>query len=75
MKKCPLCGNHSVEYSQNADILFEIDGDRLVAKLDIESIGFLDSTYLYCRECVANDSDDPEMSELKDKYDALMIRK
>lgn len=75
LRKCPECGTEdSVEYSQNADILFRIDGDSLVPVLDFNAVGFLDQTYLYCRHCGTNDADSQKMLDLLYKYDKLMIR-
>ncbi len=67
--KCPICGNETLEFSQTADILYKVIDGRLVPQLDENSVGWLDSTYLYCRHCNANDADDRELFDIKFEYD------
>jgi DNA-directed RNA polymerase subunit RPC12/RpoP len=67
---CPVCGHkNSLQYSQNADIVYKVVNGKLVPQLNEDSIGWLDSTYLYCSKCGANNEDDGELLFIKDKYD------
>ena len=67
--KCPICGNESLEYSQNADIVYIVVNGRLIPQLDENSIGWMDATYLHCTHCNANNEDDQELSDIKFEYD------
>jgi hypothetical protein len=67
--KCPVCGHESLEFSQTADIGYDVIDGKLVPRLDEDSVGFLDSTYLYCRNCGANDADDRQLADIKFEYD------
>jgi len=67
--KCPHCSKGKLEYSQNADILYKIIDGKLVPQLDIDSIGWLDSTYLYCDSCGMDDSLSLELAVIKHEYD------
>jgi len=68
--KCPHCSKGKLEYSQNADILYKIVDGKLVPQLDIDSIGWLDSTYLYCDSCGIDDSLSPKLAIIKGVFDA-----
>jgi len=73
--KCPICGKHELQYSQNADINFKLVGNRLRAVLSLDEIGFFDHTSLYCIDCGASDDMNDEVYALKQKYDQLMVDK
>jgi hypothetical protein len=67
---CPICGHHdSLHFSQTADVLFKVVDGKLVPQLNEDSIGWLDSTYLYCSNCGANEEDNKELSDIKFEYD------
>lgn len=67
---CPECGKeHSLEFSQTADIRYRVDGQNLVPDLHEDSVGWHDSTYLYCRNCGLSDADSDMLSEIKFEYD------
>lgn len=67
---CPECGKeHSLEFSQTADIGYRVDGLSLVPILNVDSIGWLDGTYLYCRNCGINDADSDMLAEIKFEYE------
>lgn len=68
-KRCPVCGHETLQFSQNADILFEVINGKLVPQLDENSIGWMDATYLYCHHCGANEEDNEELSDIKFQYD------
>ena len=68
-KKCPLCGNETLQFSQNADIIYKVVGGKLIPQLDEDSIGWMDATYLYCHYCGANEEDNKELSDIKSEYD------
>ena len=76
-KICPICKSKSytLQYSQNADINFELVDGKLKPILDIDEIAFMDFTSLYCHDCGASDSMDDELYVEKQKYDQLMIHK
>ena len=69
--KCPLCSKGKLEYSQDADILFDLIDGKLVPRLDIDSVGFGDTTHLYCPNCGARDSQDDKLYIIKEQYDKL----
>jgi DNA-directed RNA polymerase subunit RPC12/RpoP len=67
---CPVCGHkNSLQYSQNADIVYKVVNGKLVPQLNEDSIGWLDSTYLYCSKCGANEEDNEELADIKFEYD------
>jgi uncharacterized protein YbaR (Trm112 family) len=66
---CPVCNEKGLEYSQNADIHYKIEGNKLVPSLSIDEIGWFDSTYLFCPNCGANSDDNKELQELHHEYD------
>lgn len=68
---CPLCGHHDVlEFSQQADIVYRIIEGKLVPQLDENSIGWLDTSHLYCRNCGGSDYFNRELAHIKEQYDA-----
>lgn len=66
---CPLCNEKGLRYSQNADISYQIVGQRLVPILDINEIGWFDSTELFCPNCGANSTEHKGLQELHHEYD------
>jgi hypothetical protein len=66
---CPMCSEKGLRYSQNADISYQVVGQRLVPILDLNEIGWFDSTELFCPNCGANSSDNKELQELHHEYD------
>lgn len=72
LKKCPCCKEETLEFSQNADIRFYVGTNGgLKPILDENSIGWLDSTSLYCSNCGASDDDSDEINKLKKQYENL----
>jgi uncharacterized protein YbaR (Trm112 family) len=67
---CPVCNEKGLLYHQSAEIRYEIvGGQRLVPILDVNDIGWFDSTSLYCPNCYANSDDNKELQELHHEYD------
>ena len=73
--KCPICGEHDLQYCQNADINFKLVNGRLRAMTGLNDIGFFDHTSLYCINCGASNDMNDELYELHQKYDQLMVDK
>lgn len=72
MKTCPHCQKDTLVFSQNADISYKLNNDGTISPiLEIDKIGWMDSTSLYCTNCYANCDDSDELSKLKHNYDNL----
>lgn len=66
---CPHCKQKTLQYSQNADILYKVSNGRLIPQLQESNIGWMDATYLYCTNCAADEDSSTEMNQLKREYD------
>ena len=75
LKKCPICGEEKLQYSQTADIWFKYDEIEsvLLPQLDENSIGWRDSIYLYCDGCRANSDDNKELTDLIKEYEEIPV--
>jgi len=62
--KCPHCNIGKLEVSQTADIQLLITDRGLIPNLSPDSIGYLDSIYIYCPNCSASDDDSDELNEI-----------
>lgn len=67
--KCPICGHETLTFSQNADIRYKVVDGKLIPQLDEDSIGWMDSKYLYCSHYGANDEDSKRLSDIKFEYE------
>jgi uncharacterized ferredoxin-like protein len=70
---CPVCGHKNcLEFSQNADIVYEFDGTKLMPRLNEDSIGWMDHTSLYCSNCMANDEDNARLHYIKKEFEKYL---
>lgn len=66
--KCPICGHETLNFSQNADIRYEVVDGKLRPILEESEISWMDDTSLFCSHCMANDFDNAELAQIKFEY-------
>ena len=66
--KCPICGNETLEFSQNADIRYKVVNGKLTPILEENEISWMEDTSMFCSHCMANDFDNAELAEIKFEY-------